>query len=209
MINSMMTKRLLEKKTKIIPMNHYDAVLNSILSLDIQWAKWLAYEPESEKNLCNSSISITELDIEQLKKLKTMKEQKMYSEIMNKYAFHYDQITKEENILAYRYMQSHSIFDLILQKLTKEELELGNKQATLFIEQSSKEEMKNYLDNLNPNHNLDNYLKMDMVDAYTFYLIARHYALIPDKLSTEILDSELNENLATIRKGWSKVKYNR
>lgn len=99
-------------------------------------------------------------------------------------------ISKDEYIEVYNYMTKYSIEDLMLSKLSKEELSYA-KERIQYFSQTAKEELEL---KIKEEQNINNYNKLSMVDSYILHIISQiNYARSIAKLNRQI-DSQLNRN---------------
>ena len=118
------------------------------ISIYNEWIKWLSYVPEFDKD-----------------KIKKYKKQKRLVELFKKYGT--KDITIDEYIEVFEFMQNNDIEKFMKRKLTKEELQYAKRQIKHYNNVSNKElEYK-----INNEKEEDNYKKLSMVDAYILHNI--------------------------------------
>lgn len=179
------------------------------VSPDIEFAKWLAYEPEFEKKRKEYLLSKTpdSLTIDELDELKKYKEYKIYSHIFQKYAYDVKKCSQKEYIAACDYMEKHKIETLMLKKLTEQEIIYGNNKAKALFSSMTEKECREYLNNGNTRMNLENYLNMSMLDSYIFHLISNMFhAKSLNRLDNEI-KAQIDQNNAMHQRSMYYASY--
>ena len=154
----------------------------------IEWIKWLEYEPEFEKLRIKELISkeIENFSIDELEEIKKYKFQERILELFKRYGT--KEISKDGYMEVYDYMSNNNIEDLMISKLTKEELMSAKEKIKCFSEIPYKE--------LNEKVKLEkkNYHNLSMVDSYILHMIAKlNYRRGIAKLNMEI-ESHINTN---------------
>ena len=149
----------------------------------IEWIKWLSYVPKFQKKRIQelNSKTVEELTFEELDEIRTYKNQIRMLGLFKIYKT--DKISKDEYMEVYDFMVNRSIEELMLSKLSLEELRYAKDQIQYFSQISSKELRKK----VNEEQKADNYEKLSMKDAYILHIISR----INYKRSIEKLDSEI------------------
>lgn len=140
---------------------------NLILNPLMEWNKWLSYETKEErerKDLLNH-LKPNELTEDQLIELQYYKMQERLSQLFIKY----DQgnCTQDEYLEVYDYTVKHSIMDLMIRKLTKQELV----EAYQIIENCkllSREELMDIRDNYKQD---ENYATLSHFDAFVLHVL--------------------------------------
>ena len=183
-------KKELKKKNKS------KIILNKPLfnvTTDMEFAKWLDYETQEDINKINYllSLPIEKLTNEQVEDLKIYNERKVYSKLFSKYAYHLQDCSNEEYIEVYNYMKTHSIEELMNNKLTKEEIEKSNIKIVEIIIGLSKNEIYKYLNDFNTTNDIDAYKNMNIIDSYIFHHLSSLLAInkvfsFIDKVGTDI-----------------------
>ena len=106
--------------TKIV---HGNVIGN--VSPDIEWIKWLSYEPEFEKKRIEyfDSKKVSELSYEELEEASSYSRNKIFARLFKIYGT--SECSEEDYMKVYDYMCNESIEELMLRKLTSEELRYG------------------------------------------------------------------------------------
>lgn len=162
----------------------------------IEWIKWLSYIPEFQKERLEKLNSKTgeELTLEELDEIKIYKSQIRILELFKKYGT--NKISKDEYMEVYNFMENQSIDELMLSKLSREELIYAQEQI-LYFSQFNEEELRK---KVNEEQKEDNYKNLSMVDSYILHIISRvDYSRSMSKLNKEI-ESKLRENDVMMRR---------
>ena len=163
--NRMMAKELAKtgSNVKII----HGPVIDNIKP-DIEWLKWLSYESEYEKNkmeLLNSK-KISELSYEELIEICRYRKNKIMAELFQKYRT--GKCSEAEYLKVYDFMCNESLEELMLSKLTKEELHYA-KQEIARLSKLSKEQLST---KIKEEQQREKYEQLSMVDSYILHLIS-------------------------------------
>ncbi len=161
----------------------------------IEWIKWLSYVPEFQKARIQelNSKRIEEMALEELDELRIYKSQIRMLELFKKYGT--SEISKDEYMEVYDFMINQSINELMLSKLTLEELKYAKDQIQYFSQIQSEELSKK----VNDEQKTDNYENLSMVDSYILHIISRvNFVRSMSKFNREI-EAQLREN-ASMRK---------
>ena len=173
-------------KAKII----YGNVIGKV-SPQIEWIKWLCYEPEFEKKRIEyfDSKKVSELSYEELEEASKYNRNKIFARLFKIYGT--DKCSEEDYMRVYDYMCNESIEELMLSKLTSEELLYAKKEINRLSKIPSEELSAKVREEQKPKR----YEQLSMVDSYILHLISNiNYARsMPD----------LNRKL---RHNWSKMK---
>lgn len=183
--NRIVGREMSKKGCKII---HGNFIGN--ISPDIEWTKWLSYEPEFEKkrNEYLGSKIVSELSYEELEEAGRYRRNKIFAELFKIYGT--DKCSEEDYMKVYDYMCNESIGKLMLSKLTSEELQYAKQEITR-LSQIPKEQLSAKIkDEQKP----EKYEQLSMVDSYILHLISDiDYARSMSSLYREI-DSQLEQN---------------
>ena len=135
----------------------------------IEWIKWLSYEPEFEKNRIEhlNSKGSNNLSYEELNELDHYMKRKRMAQLFKKYDC--KECSKKEYMEVYSYMSNESIINLILDKLTVQEIKYAEEEIKKLITGSSEELTKK----IKVESQKENYLYLPMVDAYILHIIDR------------------------------------
>lgn len=155
------------------------------VSPDVEWLKWLSYEPEFEKNRIEyfDSKKVSELSLEELAEASRYIKNRVFAELFKIYSA--SKCSKEDYMKVYEYMCNESIEELMISKLTPEELQYAKQEITRLSKIPSdqlsciiKEEQEKYE-------------QLSMVDSYILHIISG----IDYARSLSSLDKELNSQL--------------
>lgn len=165
------------------------------IEADIEFYKWLSYEPIFEKNEMDylNSIKPENLTLEQLEELKRYRTNKVYVQLFYKYIFG-SELTSEEYKIVCDFMFKNSIFKIIQYKLTKEEIEIAKVQAMKLFSEMTKTECQNYLESRNTRNHRKEFLNMSMMDAFVFHLISDMAIKRSTKDTNSLIESQLESN---------------
>ncbi len=182
-LGRIMAEEMAKEGVKVIPGK---GRLNA--SLDTLWVKWLSYEPEFEKEriLYLESKKVSELSYEELNEVLIYKRNKLLVELFKRYGIKESSV--EEYMLIYDYMNSHSIEELMLAKMTNEELRYAKEEITR-LSGGTKEQLQA---KINEGKQLD---KLGMVDSYILYVISnidyeRSMLLLNQKIEGQLMQNE-------------------
>ena len=171
-IDKIIKKELKKKgnKSKIIPNN-----LLYNVSVDMEFAKWLGYENKNikERKKYLLSLSIEELNKKQIEELKEYNEEIIYSNLLNKYAYHLEECSDEEYTLCAIYINTHSIEELMKSKLSNDEIKYCNEVITKLFMNTNKSELNEYLMSFNTLYDINAYKNMSMLDSYIFHQLSK------------------------------------
>ncbi len=186
-INRVMANMMAGSDVKII---HGEVIGN--VDPYIEWIKWLSYVPEFQKVRIQklNSKRVEKMTLEELDELRTYKSQIRMLELFKIYGT--NEISKDEYMEVYDFMVNQSIDELMLSKLSLEELRYAKDQIQHFSKISNEELRKK----VNEEQKADNYENLSMVDSYILHIISRvNFARSMSRLNREI-ESQLRENAA-------------
>lgn len=187
-IDKIIKKELKKKKKSKIILN------NSLFNVtpDMEFAKWLDYKSIEEQNRIDylSKLSIEELTNNQIEELKFFNEQKIYSRLLNKYAYNLNECSNDEYFLACTYMKTHSIDDLMNNKLTLLEQKIAKDKIYELYNKLSTKDILNYLNSFNTSNDINAYKNMNIIDSYIFHYLSN--LVIDNKIT--IIDSTMINN---------------
>lgn len=172
-------------KVKII---HGNVIGN--ISPDIEWIKWLSYEPEFEKKRIEyfDSKKISELSYEELEEASRYSRNKIFARLFKIYGT--SECSEEDYMKVYDYMCNESIEKLMLSKLTSEELRYAKQEITR-LSKVSKEQLSA---KVNEEQKPERYEQLSMVDSYILHIISDiDYARSISSLNREI-EAQLEQN---------------
>ena len=156
----------------------------------IEWIKWLSYEPEFilEKVEEISNKKVAEITESERKLINKFKEDQEMARLFKIYGT--NEINKAEYMKVYKYMNEKSIENLILRKLTKEELEYAKDQIK-YYEGIPKEVLSQ---KVLFEQKEENYEKLSMVDSYILHMISKTKSVRDDMEFDRKLSATLEEN---------------
>ncbi len=158
----------------------------------IEWIKWLSYIPKFQEVKLQevSSKKVEELTGEEIDELNTYKRQNRMLKLFKLYGT--KEISKDEYMEVYNFMVNQSIDELMLSKLTIEELRYAKSQIQYFSEIASEELRKK----VNEERKADNYENLSMVDSYILHVISKiSFAKSIIELDRKI-EAQVRENAA-------------
>ena len=164
-LNRIMAKEMSKSggKVKVIHGNVFGNV-----SPDIEWSKWLSYEPEFEKKRIEyfDSKKISELSYEELEEVNRYRRNKVFARLFRIYGT--SECSEEDYMKVYNYMCNESIEELMLSKLTFEELQYA-KQEIIRLSKFSKEQLNV---KIKEEQKVNVYSQLSMVDSYILHFIS-------------------------------------
>lgn len=172
-------------KAKII---HGNVIGN--VSPDIEWIKWLSYEPEFEKKRIEyfDTKKVSELSYEELEEASKYSRNKIFAKLFKIYGT--NECSEEDYMRVYDYMCNESIEELMLSKLTSEELKYAKKEI-IGLSKVSKEQLSA---KVKEEQKPENYAQLSMVDSYILHIISDiNYARSMSDLNRKI-DAQLEQN---------------
>lgn len=156
----------------------------------MEWTKWLSYVPEFQKERIQelNSKRMEEMTLEEVEELEKYKNQNRMLGLFKIYST--SKISKDEYMEVYDYMANQSIDELMLSKLSSEELKYAKDQIQYF-NQIPREELRK---KVTEEQKADNYENLSMVDSYVLHIISRiNYAKSIPQHNRE-LEAQLSEN---------------
>lgn len=172
-------------KVKII---HGNVIGN--VSPNIEWIKWLSYEPEFEKKRIEyfDSKKISELSYEELEEACSYSRNKIFARLFKIYGT--SECSEEDYMKVYDYMCNESIEELMLKKLTSEELRYARQEITR-LSKVPKEQLSS---KVKEEQNPGKYEQLSMVDSYILHIISDiDYARSMSDLNRKI-EAQLEQN---------------
>lgn len=183
--NRMMAKMMADLGSKVITGNVFGNV-----SPDIEWIKWLNYEPEFEIDRINylENKKVSDLSIKDLEEIIRYRRNREFAKLFKQYGT--SEISKEDYMRVYDFMSNESIDDLMLSKLSYEEL-IYAKDEIFRLSNISKEELSK---KVNEEQKEEVYKKLSMVDSYILHQLSNiNYARSLNELNRKI-DAQLKAN---------------
>ncbi len=154
----------------------------------IEWIKWLSYESKYEIELCHLVEEKTNVEIpdDELEQVNKIKRNRVFANLFKKYGT--SECSKEEYMMVYNYMCTESIEQLMISKLSTQELSYA-KEKIIYFSQLPSEELSKKIDKEKKE---DVYYQLSMVDAYILHMISNiNFARNKERLSQEI-DTQIN-----------------
>mgnify|MGYP000711264490 CR=1 FL=1 len=184
--NKIMTKEMIKMgiNCKIIPRNTIGNV-----SPIIEWIKWLSYEPEFEKKRIEYLDSKkSELSYEEIEEVTNYNRNKIFAGLFMVYGT--SECSQEDYMRVYDYMCNESIEELMLKKLTSEELKYAREEITR-LNKISKEQLSV---KVKYEQIREKYEQLSMVDSYILHIISdiNYVRSLPD-LNKKI-EAQLEQN---------------
>ena len=192
--NRMMAREMAKigGKVKII---HGNVVGN--VSPNIEWVKWLSYEPEFEKKRIEyfDSKKISKLSLEELEEASRYSRNKVFARLFKIYGT--SECSEEDYMKVYNYMCNESIEELMLSKLTSEELRYAKQEITRLSKVSKEQLSAKVREEQTP----EKYEQLSMVDSYILHIISDiDYARSMANLNRRI-DAQLEQNEIVRQRG--------
>ena len=174
-------------KTKIVPGKGM-----GFISPDIEWIKWLSYEPEFESKRIEylNSKKISELSYEELEEALSYSRNKILTELFKMYSV--NECSEKDYMKVYDYMCNESIEKLMLKKLTFEELQYAEQEITRLIG-VPKEQL---IAKINEEQKPEKYEQLSMIDAYILHKISdinyvRSMAILDRKIYAQLEQNDV------------------
>lgn len=185
--NRIMAKEMIKMgvNCKIIPGNTIGNV-----SPIIEWIKWLSYEPEFEKKRIEylDSKKRSELSYEEIEEATNYNRNKNFAELFMVYGT--SECSQEDYMRVYDYMCNESIEELMLKKLTSEELKYAKEEITR-LSKVSKEQLSA---KVKEEQRREKYEQLSMVDSYILHIISDiNYARSMSDLN-RVISAQLEES---------------
>lgn len=158
-----LASRLAGKEIKIFPCE------NGVNNSYMEWLKWLSYVPEFQRTRIEelNSKMVGDLSFNELEEVYEYRNQVRMLDLFQRYGTL--DISGDECLEVYDFIGNHSIHDLMLSKLSFEEMEYAKRQVQYFsqipddiLSKKVEEEQQK-----------SNYEKLSMVDAYIFHVISQ------------------------------------
>lgn len=139
------------------------------VSPDIEWIKWLSYEPEFEKKRIKylDSKEMSELSCEEFEEAIRYKRNKIFARLFKIYGT--SECSEEDYMRVYDYMCNESIEELMLSKLTAEELQYAKEEITRLSKGSDSQLSAK----VHEGKKQENYEKLSMVDSYILHFLSK------------------------------------
>lgn len=184
---------------EMFKMGYRDKIIpggNGSVSPDVEWLKWLSYEPEFEKQRIKyfDSKKVSELSYEELEEAIGYSKNKALVKLFKAYGT--DQCSEDDYMKVYDYMHNESIEKLMLSKLTLEELHYAKKEITRL----SKVKKEQLSIKVSEEKKIEKYEQLSMVDSYVLHVISDiNYTRSLNDLNNEI-KAQIDQNRAVGQK---------
>lgn len=158
----------------------------------IEWIKWLSYESEYEKQICDLTDGKTCLEVshDELQKVSRIRRNRVFANLFKKYGT--SECSEEEYIMVYDYMCTESIENLMISKLSSQELCYAKEKIIYFSQLTSEELSKK----VHEEQVEDVYDTLSMVDSYVLHVVSNNnFAKDMERLNKEI-DAQIETNIA-------------
>lgn len=165
---------------------------------ELEWIKWLSYESKREKQIKRklNNKNVSELSLEDKEMLIKYQQYDRMKDLIIKYVNM--ECTKDEILQTYDFLATHSISNLMLDKLTNEELKTAKDKLKEFANKNTKELYK-IIDDVFDN---DRYKELSMIDAYVIHqLDAKTYEISKVKMDQKRLIYDRENTEISIKSG--------
>jgi hypothetical protein len=186
-INRMIAKEMAKSGGKVTLI--HGNVIGNINPL-IEWIKWLNYEPEFEKIRMEylDTKKVSELTLEELEEASKYIRNRIFARLFKIYGT--KDCSEEDYMRVYDYMTHESINELMLSKLTSEELKYAKEKINYFSQISFDELNVKVKNEKQP----EIYAELSMADSYVLHVISDiNYKRNISKLEKEI-DVQIKRN---------------
>ena len=170
----------------------------------IEWIKWLSYEPDFilEKIEIIADKKASEITESELNLLKKYKEDEKMARLFKMYGT--EEITEDEYVSVYKYMKERSIENLMLRKLTKDELKYAKEQIKYYVGIPAEE----LSEKVKIEQKKENYEKLSMVDSYILHMISKTNSIRAEEKFNRELEAKLEANDIMLAKSYEYAKKN-
>lgn len=192
-IKDVFAREMLKSGAKVIHGN-----MNGNVSPVVEWIKWLSYESEFEKQRIKylHSKRVSELSYEELEEASIYSRNKTYARLFKIYDT--SECSYENSMRVYDFMCNESIEELMLSKLSTEELHYA-KQEIAKLREIPREQLQA---KIKEERKIDTYNQLSMVDAYILHIICGiNYAREMSSANKE-LKAQLDANVAMKQKSF-------
>lgn len=167
------------------------------VSPDVEWIKWLSYEPEFEKQRISylESKKESELSYDELEEVAKYRRNRTIVNLFKIYGT--PECSEDDYMKVYDYMRHESIEQLMLSKLTIEELHYAKKEITRL----SKVDKKQLNTKVTEEKKIERYEQLPMVDSYILHVVSEiNYIRNINDLDRQIA-AQIEQNKTTGQKG--------
>lgn len=136
---------------------------------DVEWMKWLSYESVFERKRMEyfDSKKVSELSYEELEEASKYSKNRAFAKLFKIYGT--DKCSEEDYLKVYDYMAHESIENLMLSKLTFEELQYAKQEITR-LGKVSKEQLST---KISEEQQPEKYEQLSMVDSFILHFISK------------------------------------
>lgn len=167
------------------------------VSPDVEWIKWLSYEPEFEKQRISylESKKESELSYDELEEVAKYRRNRTIVNLFKIYGT--PECSEDDYMKVYDYMRHESIEQLMLSKLTIEELHYAKKEITRL----SKVDKKQLNTKVTEDKKIERYEQLPMVDSYILHVVSEiNYIRNINDLDRQIA-AQIEQNKTAGQKG--------
>ena len=164
-LNQILAREMSKSKGRASIVPRYDG---GNVSPYLEWKKWLSYVPEFERKRIEyfDSKKISELSYDELEEASRYRKNQIFAELFQVYGT--SECSKENYMMVYNYMSNESILELMLSKLTSEELYHAREEIEK-LSSLSKEELNA---KVKREQRAGVYNRLSMVDSYILHLLS-------------------------------------
>lgn len=164
-LNQILTREMSKSKGRASIVPRYDG---GNVSPYLEWKKWLSYVPEFERKRIEyfDSKKISELSYDELEEASRYRKNQIFAELFQVYGT--SECSEENYMMVYNYMSNESVLELMLSKLTPEELYHAREEIEK-LSNLSKEELNAIVKR---EQRVEVYNQLSMVDSYILHLLS-------------------------------------
>ena len=183
-LNQILAREMSKSKGRVSIVPRYDG---GNVSPYLEWKKWLSYVPEFERKRIEyfDSKKISELSYDELEEASRYRKNQIFAELFQVYGT--SECSEENYMMVYNYMSNESILELMLSKLTPEELYHAREEIEK-LSNLSKEELNA---KVKREQRVEIYNQLSMVDSYILHLLsnvncARNISSVNKEIAAEL-----------------------
>lgn len=183
-LNQILAREMSKSKGRVSIVPRYDG---GNVSPYLEWKKWLSYVPEFERKRIEyfDSKKISELSYDELEEASRYRKNQIFAELFQVYGT--SECSEENYMMVYNYMSNESILELMLSKLTPEELYHAREEIEK-LSNLSKEELNA---KVKGEQRVEIYNQLSMVDSYILHLLsnvncARNISSVNKEIAAEL-----------------------
>lgn len=164
-LNQILAREMSRSKGRVSIVPMYDG---GNVSPYLEWKKWLSYVPEFERKRIEyfDSKKISELSYDELEEASRYRKNQIFAELFQVYGT--SECSEQNYMMVYNYMSNESILELMLSKLTPEELCHAREELEK-LSSLSKEELNS---KVKGEQRVEIYNQLSMVDSYILHLLS-------------------------------------